>query len=235
MRRSIRLHIAAALAVGGTITATRAQAHYLAAVMRLGPGATVLLFNGRDGEFRARIGAIGRAGATLHVTEATRRQAAEPDLWLAFALLKRDAIDLVVQKATELGVAELHPVRTERGNTQRTNAERLTAIATEAAEQSERLTVPKLHAPRPLVGLLSDWPPERRLFAAIERSDAPPIAATAGPRALLVGPEGGFSSAELDALLTHPLVIPASLGPRILRAETACIVGLALLQAADCR
>src|SRR5262249_41693529 len=159
-----------------------------------------------------------------------------PDLWLAFALLKRDATDLVVQKATELGVAELHPVLAERGNTQRTNAERLTAIATAAAEQSERLTVPKLHAPRPLVELLAAWPPERRLFAAIERTNAiegsnpPPIAATAGPRALLVGPEGGFSSAELDALLTHPLVKPPSLGPRILRAETACIVGLALLQ-----
>jgi 16S rRNA (uracil1498-N3)-methyltransferase len=115
------------------------------------------------------------------------------------------------------------------------NAERLTAIATEAAEQSERLTVPKLHAPRPLAGLLADWPPGRRLFAAIERSDAPPLAATASPRALLVGPEGGFSPAELDAMRAHPLVIPASLGPRILRAETACIAGLALLQAADCR
>ena len=116
------------------------------------------------------------------------------------------------------------------------NADRLTAIAIEAAEQCERLTVPELHAPRPLAALLSDWPPDRRLFAAVERSDrAAHRARRGGPRALLVGPEGGFTPAELDALRAHPFVTPASLGPRILRAETACIAGLALLQGADCR
>ena len=235
MSRSIRLHVAATLASGTAIATTRAQAHYLGTVMRLRVGAVVLLFNGRDGEFSARIEAIAHGGATLRVEQPTRGSEAEPDVWLAFALLKRDATDLVVQKATELGVAEMHPVVTDHSNNHRMNAERLSAIATEAAEQSERLTVPRLHAPRPIAELLADWPARRRLFAAIERSGASPIATTAGPRALLVGPEGGFSPAELDALRAHPLVIPASLGPRILRAETACIAGLALLQAADCR
>ena len=126
--------------------------------MRRGPGDAVLLFNGRDGEFGARIETVRRDGASLRVEHRTRAQTAEPDLWLAFALLKRDATDLVVQKATELGVAALLPVLTERGNTHRMNADRLTAIAIEAAEQCERLTVPELHAPRPLAALLSDWP-----------------------------------------------------------------------------
>jgi 16S rRNA (uracil1498-N3)-methyltransferase len=235
MTGSIRLYVPAALAVGASVAATAAQAHYLAHVMRRGPDDTVLLFNGRDGEFAARIEAMRHDHATLRVENRTRSQTPEPDLWLAFALLKRDATDLVVQKATELGVAELHTVLTERCNTHRMNAGRLTAIAIEAAEQSERLTVPVLHPPLTLMALLSAWPTDRRLFAAIERSDAPRIAPADGPRALLIGPEGGFSPAELDVLRAHPLVTPVSLGPRVLRADTACIAGLALLQAADAR
>jgi 16S rRNA (uracil1498-N3)-methyltransferase len=235
MTGSIRLHVAAALAEGSIVAATPAQAHYLGNVMRRAPGDPVLLFNGRDGEFNARIETVRRHAASLVVEHRTRAQVADPDLWLAFALLKRDATDLVVQKATELGVAALLPVLAERGNTHRMNADRLTAIAIEAAEQCERLTVPELHAPRPLVAVLSDWPRDRRLIAAIERGTAPRIAPAPGPRALLVGPEGGFSPAELDALRLHPFVTPASLGPRILRAETACIAGLALLQGVDCR
>ena len=235
MAGSIRLYTQAALAEGASVDATAAQAHYLGHVMRRGPGDHVLLFNGRDGEFAARIDTIRRDHAKLRIEHRTRMQEEEADVWLAFALLKRDATDLVARMATELGVAALHPVLTERGNTHRMNPERLAAIATEAAEQSERLTVPALHAPRPLPALLSEWPPERRLFAAIERSDAPRIpSACRVPRGLLVGPEGGFTPAELDVLRAHPLVTPVSLGPRILRAETACIAGLALLQAVDC-
>ena len=234
MTGSIRLYVTAALAEGDTIAASAAQAHYLANVMRRGPGDLLLLFNGRDGEFGARIETLRRDRASLRVEHRTRTQTTEPDLWLVFVLLKRDTTDLVVQKATELGVAALHPVFTERGNTHRMNADRLTAIAIEAAEQSERLTVPCIHPPRPLPALLSDWPRDRRLFAAIERRDAPRIPPAQGPRALLVGPEGGFTAAELDALRAHPLVTPVSLGPRILRAETACIVGLALLHGVDC-
>jgi 16S rRNA (uracil1498-N3)-methyltransferase len=230
---SIRLHVDSPLAAGTTIEATAAQAHYLGTVMRRGSGAAVRLFNGRDGEFGARIGTIRRDRATLQVEHSLRAQVPEPDLWLAFALLKRDATDLVVQKATELGVSALLPVITERTNAHRVNEARLAAIAVEAAEQSERLTVPSLHAPRPLMALPADWEPGRRMFMAAERAAAPAINPAHGPAALLVGPEGGFTPAELEAMLTHPFVTVVSLGPRILRAETACIVGLALLQAAD--
>jgi 16S rRNA (uracil1498-N3)-methyltransferase len=235
MTGSIRLYVTAALAEGETVAASPAQAHYIANVMRRRPGDPVLLFNSRDGEFSAHIETLGRGRASLRVGRRTRSQTLEPDLWLAFALLRRDATDLVVQKATELGVAALHPVLTERCNTHRMNLDRLTAIAMEAAEQSERLTVPHIHPPRPLATLLSDWPARRRLFAAIERSNAPCIPLAHGPRALLVGPEGGLTPTELDALRAHSSVTPVSLGPRILRAETACIAGLALLHGMDCR
>jgi 16S rRNA (uracil1498-N3)-methyltransferase len=235
MIRSIRLHVATELAEGGAVATTAAQAHYLGTVMRCSVGDRLRLFNGRDGEFSGRIDTLRRDRGSLRVEQQTRAQAPEPDLWLAFALLKRDATDLVVQKATELGVAELQPVLTERANTHRINADRLTAIATEAAEQSERLTVPRLGPPRPLLALLSDWPAERALYAAIERSKEAWLEPARGPRALLVGPEGGFTPAELDALRAHAFVTPVSLGPRILRAETACIAGLALLQGVDCR
>jgi 16S rRNA (uracil1498-N3)-methyltransferase len=235
MTGSIRLHVTAALGEGDAIAVTATQVHYLAHVMRRGPGDRLLLFNGRDGEFAARIETVRRDRATLRVEHRTHAQTEGPDLWLAFALLKRDATDLVVQKATELGVAALHPVLTDRVNAHRMNADRLTAIAVEAAEQSERLTVPDLHPPRPLAALLSDWPHGRRLFAAVERSHEPRLSSTDGARALLVGPEGGFTPAELEALRAHPFVTPVSLGPRILRADTACIAGLALLQGVDCR
>jgi len=235
MAGSIRLHIAAPLAAGDVVIVAPGQTHYLGTVMRRGPGDIVLLFNGSDGEFAARIESVQRDRASLRVEQQTRPQAPEPDLWLVFTLLKRDATDLVVQKATELGAAALLPVTTERANTHRVNAERLTAIAIEAAEQCERLTVPVLHPPRPLAAALRDWPAGRRLFAAVERTGAPRLAAAPGPCALLVGPEGGFAPAELDALRAHPFVTPVSLGPRILRAETACIAGLALLQGVDCR
>lgn len=235
MPRSIRLHVSATLADGDSIAASPAQAHYLTTVMRCRAGEAILLFNGHDGEFSALIETPVRGTVTLRVQRQVRPQADEPDLWLAFALLKRDATDLVVQKATELGVAELHPVITAHGNTHRMNAARLNAIVIEAAEQSERLVVPALHPPRTLAAVIADWPPERRLFAAVERSNAPRITPTTGPRGLLVGPEGGFTPAELDLLRAHPFVTPVSLGARILRAETACIAGLALLQAADCR
>lgn len=219
------------LAAGATLATTPAQAHYLRTVMRRGPGATLLLFNGRDGEWEARILALSRDAARLEVGRQQRAQADEPDLWLAFAPLKRDATDLVTQKATELGAAALLPVLTRRTSAARVNLDRLAAIATEAAEQCERLTVPRIAAPQTLPALLSAWPAGRPLFAAIERATAPPLAPWRAPCGLLIGPEGGFAPEELDELDRHALVKPASLGPRILRAETAAIVGLALLQA----
>jgi len=232
---SIRIHVPAELAEGEAVGTTVAQAHYLGDVMRCRPGDRILLFNGRDGEFAARIETIRRDGARLCVEHRMRSQTPEPDLWLVFALLKRGATELIVQEATELGVASLCPVITERCVVQRINPDRLRAIAIEAAEQSERLTIPHLCLARSLAGLLSEWPHHRRLFAAVERCAAPPIAGTRGPCALLVGPEGGFTSAELDALGRYPFVTSVSLGPRILRADTACIAGLALLQGVDCR
>jgi 16S rRNA (uracil1498-N3)-methyltransferase len=222
-----RLHVPGELAAGLSLMLSPDQAHYLGSVMRLSAGDGVSLFNGRDGEWCARIEEIRRDKARLAVETQTRPQAREPDLWLAFALLKRDATDLVVQKATELGVSALLPVFSARTNAARINADRLAAIAREAAEQSERLTVPELRSPAQLFDLLAAWPAERRLAAAIERGAPAPIP-LAG--ALLTGPEGGFAPAELDALRAARFVSPISLGPRILRAETAAIAGLALLQ-----
>ena len=236
MSGSIRLFVTAPLAPGAEIAATAAQAHYLGTVMRRAAGDTVCLFNGRDGEWAARISQARRGAANFVVGQMLRPQAAEPDLWLVFALLKRDATDLVIQKATELGVAAIWPVLTARTNAQRVNLARFHAIATEAAEQSERLTVPTVHEPRPLAALLASWPVGRRLFVAAERTSAPtappPIVTMGEPAALLIGPEGGFMPAELDVMRAHPLVTVVSLGPRILRAETAAIAGLARLQGA---
>ena len=187
MTGSIRLYVTAPLAVGQSIQASAAQAHYLATVMRRSAGDTVCVFNGRDGEFSGRIESIRRDRAALRIEQQLRVQAQEPDIWLLFALLKRDATDLVVRAATELGVADLHPVITERSNTHRMNAERLSAIAIEAAEQCERLTIPRLHPLLPMTARLADWPSGRRLFATLERGDAPPLS----PAPLLPDPSSG--------------------------------------------
>jgi 16S rRNA (uracil1498-N3)-methyltransferase len=228
---SIRLHVPAPLYIGANVDATPGQAHYLGAVMRQAVGAKLRLFNGADGEWSATVATLKRDRAGFAVDALLRPQQPDADLWLAFAPLKRDATDLVVQKATELGASALLPVFTARTNAARVAAPRLTAIAIEAAEQCERLTVPRIDPPLSLPGLLAAWPPDRPLFAAVERSDAGHLRGCSGPAGLLVGPEGGFAPAELALLAQHGFVRPVSLGPRILRAETAAIAGLALLQA----
>jgi 16S rRNA (uracil1498-N3)-methyltransferase len=227
----IRLYVDAPLAAGTAIEATEGQAHYLGGVMRRAVGDSVHLFNGREGEWLGRIAHLSRGKATLAAENLVRPQSGDADLWLMFAVLKRDTTDLVVQKATELGVATLLPVFTERTNAGRVNLDRLRAIAIEAAEQSERLTIPELRPARQLHDGLADWPADRALFVALERADAQPLTPGSGPAGLLIGPEGGFGPRDHMALDRCRFVRPVSLGPRILRAETAAIVGLALLQA----
>ena len=231
MTGSIRLFVSARLDAGHAVPATQAQAHYLGRVMRRGSGDAVLLFNGRDGEWRASIDMPARGDMRLVVGEQLREQCASSDLWLLMPPLRRERTEWAVEKACELGVARITLLRTVRTTPGRANMARLRAIATEAAEQSERLDVPDIDAGGALVDVLDSWPSGRRLFCAIERLSCPFATPVAGPAALLIGPEGGFAPGELDAIRDSPFVIPVSLGPRILRAETAAIAGLVLLQA----
>lgn len=234
MPGSIRLFVAASLEEGRDIPAASGQAHYLGSVMRRAVGDEIALFNGLDGEWRARISALRKDQARFQVLRRLRPQQAGPECWLLFAPLKRDATDLLVQKATELGASVLQPVLTERTVAGRVNADRLAHIATEAAEQCERLSVPVLRPPCRLPDALAAWPAGRgHLAAAIERAEAPGLDALGATAigGLLVGPEGGFTETELDLLRRRSFVQPVSLGPLVLRAETAAIAGLALLNA----
>ena len=234
-----RIYVPADLAAGQSVGLSDAQAHYLRNVLRLAGGAEIALFNGRDGEFRGRIDGIGKDWCSIALAEQIRKQETEPDLWLVFAPVKRARIDYLVEKATELGVSALHPVRTTRTVVERVNVERLQANAVEAAGQTERLTVPVVHAPETLPALIARWPAGRRLIVCDERGQAPPIAeAVAGLRdalsaaaAVLIGPEGGFTETELDGLANLPFVSSVSLGPRVLRADTAALAALAIVQA----
>ncbi|MBM3597120.1 MAG: 16S rRNA (uracil(1498)-N(3))-methyltransferase [Alphaproteobacteria bacterium] len=235
-----RLYVTEDLSEGAEIALGAEQTHYLRNVLRLGADDRVSLFNGRDGEFAARIRRLGKQAAELSIAERRRPQATEPDLWLLFAPIKRQRVDFVAEKATELGISELQPVLTQYTVVERVNVARLQAHAIEAAEQSERLTVPVVREAVRLDRRLEVWPPDRRLIACIERRAAPPIAealgalgrdGAQGPQAILVGPEGGFADAELDAFLKLPFVTPVSLGPRVLRADTAAIAALACRQA----
>src|SRR5436853_6625195 len=235
-----RLFVEADLAAGVEAPLNEAQAHYLRHVMRRDDGAPLLLFNGRDGEWRATLALRGKKAAAAVVGERTREQTAEPDLWLCFAPIKRARIDYIAEKATELGVAVLQPVLTQHTSVDRVNVERLRANAIEAAEQTERLTVPEVRAPVDLTRLLATWPAERRLLICDETGGGSPIAealraldaaARAAPWAIAIGPEGGFAEAELAALRRMKDVMAVGLGPRILRADTAALAALACWQA----
>jgi len=212
------------------------RTHYLKNVMRRALGDEVGLFNGRDGEWLGRIETFGRGTTRIVLTEQRRPQAAGPDVWLAFAPIKRARIDFIAEKATELGVSVLWPVMTRRAEPMRVNAERLTNIAIEAAEQTERLDVPAVREAVTLDKMLTLWPQERTLFVCAEAGTARPIAEAIlakrdAPAGFLIGPEGGFAAAELDALRKLPFVVPIGLGPRLLRAETAAVAALACWQA----
>ena len=238
VRPEARIHVGDALGEGAEIRLDEREAHHLRDVLRLEEGDGVAVFNGSDGEWDATIVGIGRRGAKLIVGERLREQSAGPDLWLVFAPLKRARIDALVEKATELGVSMLQPVETQHTAVERVNLDRLGTIATEAAEQCERLTVPRVQPPVPLEKLMADWLPQRLLLLCAEAGAARPIAEAllphrgpARPWAVMIGPEGGFARSELDALVKLPFVMPVGLGPRILRADTAALAALACWQA----
>lgn len=212
------------------------RAHFLRNVLRLGAGAVVALFNGRDGEWLAQIESVSKSASVLMLVEKRREQEAGCDLWLAFAPIKSGRIDSVAEKASELGVSVLWPIFSRRTNAQRVNLDRLRANAVEAAEQSERLSVPEIREPVSLEKALAGWPADRILFVCAETGKVRPIAeAVCAYRnkkaAFLIGPEGGFAETELDELRKHSFVVPVGLGPRVLRADTAAFAALACWQA----
>ncbi len=234
----IRLYVTADLEATATVHLPASQVHYLRSVMRLQAGADVRLFNGRHGEWLARLRQLQREDGEATVIRQLRRQRPEPGPALLFAPLKKDPMDFVVVKATELGVLRLTPVFTQHTATQRVNIERLRAQAIEAAEQCGRLTVPEVSAAMSLDRALATWRPDQRLWVADPAATEPIFAACAAAGhgagaapAVLIGPEGGLAANELDRLAALPFVSRVHLGPRVLRAETAAIAALACWQA----
>lgn len=237
-----RLWIAHDLAAGGEIALTREQSNYLRNVLRMGDGDNILVFNGHDGEWRARLRPVGKRDGVLELESQTRPQDAPPNLIYLFAPLKRARLDYMVQKAVEMGVGRLMPVLTRRTVAERVNLQRMRANAIEAAEQCGILSLPDIEEPQQLAAVLEDWPDDLPLVFCDEaatvtnpldtlqrlKAGRPPD----GKIAVLVGPEGGFDPAERQQLLRLPFVIPLSLGPRIMRADTAAVAVLALINAA---
>ena len=222
-----RLFVRQALSEGVSLELDTAQANYLGNVMRLGVGAEVLLFDGASGEWLGRILEAAKKRMLVAVERRTRKPETIPDLWLAFAPVKRSQTDWLVEKATELGVARLIPMITRRTIVERVKVERLQAIAIEAAEQCGRTRLPAIGQPVQLRAFLEENG-NRRLYFADENGGEPPAAAFApGPATILTGPEGGFTDDERALVRAVPAAVPISLGPRILRAETAALAGLA--------
>ncbi|MBF9030694.1 16S rRNA (uracil(1498)-N(3))-methyltransferase [Rhodobacterales bacterium HKCCE3408] len=234
-RPKIRLFVDHALAPGERVGLSRDQAHYLTGVMRLGEGAEIAVFDGRSGEFRAVLAEASKRGGTLEVQEQTAPFRAPPDLWLLFAPIKKARTDFIVEKATELGAARICPVQTEFTNAERIRRDRLQAHAIEAAEQCGGTYVPEVDELVPLSEMLGNWPEGRRLLFADEGLSGAAAALSELPAsdqwAILIGPEGGFSPAERERLASLPFVSAISLGPRILRADTAAVAALTLFQA----
>ncbi|HEX8262659.1 MAG TPA: 16S rRNA (uracil(1498)-N(3))-methyltransferase [Allosphingosinicella sp.] len=222
-----RLYVAERLALGLTLTLDGAPANYLANVLRLGPGAQARLFDDCTGEWLAQVAEAGKRRVTLTVLRHLRGREPVPDLWLLFAPIKRGRIDWLVEKATELGVARLVPVLTRRTVVDRLNLDRLRAHIVEAAEQCGRTALTELAEPRKLEAVLAAWPSDRALHFADEAGGGP-MDARSGPAAILVGPEGGFTEEERAAIRALPQSAPITLGPRILRADTAALAAVAL-------
>ncbi|MGB7974448.1 MAG: 16S rRNA (uracil(1498)-N(3))-methyltransferase [Roseiarcus sp.] len=235
--RTPRLYVAQDLATGAEIKLDPQQTNYLVNVLRLGAGAPALLFNGRDGEFSANLSAISRKAASLAVGAQRRAQEAPPDVDYLFAPLKHARLDYMAQKAVEMGARSLRPVITRHTQVSRVNLERLEANAIEACEQCGVIWIPEIAPVEPLTEALKRWPPDRLLVFCDEEADpVSPLDTLVDARAgggvgLLIGPEGGFDDAERAAILSAPRVLRLSLGPRILRADTAAVAALALIQA----
>jgi 16S rRNA (uracil1498-N3)-methyltransferase len=236
--RKPRLYVDAPLREGASVALDRDQSNYLGNVLRLSSGAAVLAFNGRDGEWQAEIAGRKRP-ETLHIVRQTRQQDQLGDVTYVFALLKHARLDYIVQKAVEMGAAKLQPVTTRFSQVSRVNLERMSANVIEAAEQCGILSLAAVAAPIPLERYLGERNPERVLVFCDEAAEiADPLAALESARAegagidVLIGPEGGFAEEEREALLRQPHTLRLCLGPRILRADTAGVAALALVQAA---
>jgi 16S rRNA (uracil1498-N3)-methyltransferase len=229
-----RLFVDTLLGEGVVVALDGNPAHYLIAVMRVKAGDTVLLFDGKSGEWAATARDVRKRDLVLDCVARTRPLETAPDFWLCVAPIKKGRIDLIAEKACELGVARLQPVLTRRAVVDKLNLDRLHAHLVEAAEQCGRTALPELAEMVKLDALLKDWPAGRHLFFADETGGAPlneALAAHRGPAAFLVGPEGGFDPVEREAIRAHPAAVPVSLGPRILRAETAAIAATAVWMA----
>lgn len=225
-----RLHVETLLGEGVVVAVDGNPAHYLISVMRVKPDDIVLLFDGRSGEWAARARDIRKRNLVLECVTRTKPPETVPDFWLCCAPIRKGRIDLIAEKACELGVARLQPVLTRRAVVDKLNLDRLHAHLVEAAEQCGRTALPELGALVKLDALLADWPADRHLFFADESGGAPladALRAHRGPAAFLVGPEGGFDPVERAAIRSTPGALPVSLGPRILRAETAAIAATA--------
>ncbi|CAN5176067.1 16S rRNA (uracil(1498)-N(3))-methyltransferase [soil metagenome] len=232
----IRLHVQGDLAKDAAVAPTPDQSRYLTGVMRLKQGDDLLVFNGRDGEWRASIAEYLKRGVVLKCEEQVRLQASGPDLELIVALVKKSRVETIVEKAAELGAARVRLTVTRRTNVEKVRLDRLDAIAIEAAEQTGRLDMPVVDDPEKLEAILDGWDPRRRLMFCDETGGDPATealqAAGPGPWAILIGPEGGFSPEERERLRNLPFTTAVSLGPRILRADTAAIAAMTLWQAA---
>jgi 16S rRNA (uracil1498-N3)-methyltransferase len=231
---TVRLFLDHPLAEGQGVPLSPEQAHYLFGVMRLGPGARLKAFNGRDGEWDAEVAEAGKRGGRLTAVARTRPQAWPPDLWLLFAPIKKARTDFIVEKAAEMGCRRILPVQTDHTNSERIRADRLRAHAVEAAEQCGGVFVPEVAEMARLGDMLSVWDAGRTLWFCDETLAEVPAPApehARGPGAVLIGPEGGFSEAERTRLRALPFARPVRLGPRILRADTAAVAALALWQA----
>ncbi|WP_425099921.1 16S rRNA (uracil(1498)-N(3))-methyltransferase [Tropicibacter sp. S64] len=235
MTAKIRLYVQHPLGEGQPVPLDQGQAHYLFGVMRLAVGDVVALFNGADGEWQAEVSEAGKRGGTLVCRLQSAPLRLPPDLWLLFAPIKKARTDFIVEKAAEMGARRIVPVQTEYTNAERIRQDRLQAHAVEAAEQCGGTFVPEVADLHRLDSLLADWPEDRRLMfcdeAKVGEAMALPHRDDTGPWAILIGPEGGFSPAERERLHALSFAHPVSLGPRILRADTAAVAAMALWQA----